>query len=60
MIIYFASVDDSLIPFIRSVVRKGDRRLDFLFSFYDLTDLCPIPFRKNCWKKIIDEKGDVK
>lgn len=54
--IYFASVgNDCLLP-VQRVIEKTKNPLCILFSYYDLSEQCPIPFRKQSWKTIIKEK----
>lgn len=53
MKIYFASLGNDTYPFSNKVRQKN---LTILFSYYDLSGQCPIPFRKESFKKIIKEK----
>jgi hypothetical protein len=53
MKIYFASLGNDTYPFSNKVRQKN---LTILFSYYDLSSQCPIPFRKESFKKIIKEK----
>ena len=45
MKIYFASVETHIYIMLSNI----------LFSYYDITD-SPIPFRKESWRKIIENK----
>lgn len=53
MKIYFASLGNETYPFSNKVRQKN---LTILFSYYDLSSQCPIPFRKESFKIIIKEK----
>ena len=51
MKIYLASMD----VYDRLLKVCGDKEINLLFSYYDLSDNCTIPFRKKVWKELMDE-----
>lgn len=56
MIVYLASIDDNVIPALYRQQKK-ETEIRLLFLYYDLSDICPIPFRKASWQIIIKDKS---
>lgn len=52
MKIYLASIEKKPLLFLLRVAGA------VLFSYYDLSDNCPLPFRKESWNLIINLQGD--
>ena len=57
--IFLASMDAGTLPGLKRAVAKTGKAVFILYSYYDLSGLTPIPFRRDSWEIIKKEKqGD--